>query len=257
MRDVTPALQKHLAGNRGFKGGRIHFDLIKNYIAGGGKLAKDCLAALLLRTTYILQREPNLAQIDGKVTIIGDIHGRLHDMINFLEETNRRNPEHDKLLFLGDYVDRGAYSWEVVAYLCCLKLERPKDVVLLRGNHETRGCTDKYGFRLQVLREYDHNIYDLTMELFDQLPIAAVVNQRIFAVHGGVTEGLTDLDKINRLHRAKEPVQGSIMEGLLWNDPFNERLAYSEDYVQNLSRHGTGFAFGYGPLTQFLNRSGL
>ena len=54
VREVTPALQAHLAGNRGFKGGRIHFDLIKSFIAGGGKLAKDCLAALLLRTTYIL-----------------------------------------------------------------------------------------------------------------------------------------------------------------------------------------------------------
>eukprot|EP00354_Favella_ehrenbergii_P004318 CAMPEP_0170469696 /NCGR_PEP_ID=MMETSP0123-20130129/12445_1 /TAXON_ID=182087 /ORGANISM="Favella ehrenbergii, Strain Fehren 1" /LENGTH=108 /DNA_ID=CAMNT_0010736661 /DNA_START=292 /DNA_END=618 /DNA_ORIENTATION=+ len=108
--------------------------------------------------------------------MVGDVHGRLYDLVNYLDDTRVRSPENDKLLFLGDYVDRGPQSWEVVAYLCILKLERPKDVFLLRGNHETRYCTTAYGFRLQILRDYDHNIYDLIMELFDNLPIAAVVN---------------------------------------------------------------------------------
>ena len=64
-------------------------------------------------------------RIDGSVTMIGDIHGRLYDMLNYLDDVEAKNPSYNKLLFLGDYVDRGPYSWQVVAYLCALKLENP------------------------------------------------------------------------------------------------------------------------------------
>ena len=51
------------------------------------------------------------------------------------------------MLFLGDYVDRGLYGVEVMAYLMAIKLENPDTVFLLRGNHETREMTTFYNFR--------------------------------------------------------------------------------------------------------------
>ena len=58
------------------------------------------------------------------------------------------------MLFLGDYVDRGIFSIEVLIFLFTLKLNYPKDVVLLRGNHETKAMTEHFTFREEVLQKY-------------------------------------------------------------------------------------------------------
>ena len=94
------------------------------------------------------------------------------------------------------------------------------------------------------------------MELFDNLPIAAIVNQTYFAVHGGISEKLKDLDSIDRLNRVKEPRDNTLLNDLLWSDPMGEGVCYDNDFVFNMSR-GTGEGFGYNPVTQFLDNLGL
>lgn len=72
-------------------------------------------------------------------------------------------------------MDRGILGIEVVLLLFAIKLDQPKSVVLLRGNHESRSMTEAFTFREEVLDRYDTEVYDMFMEVFDALPIAALV----------------------------------------------------------------------------------
>lgn len=82
----------------------------------------------------MLKKEPNLLKLKDPVTVVGDIHGQFYDFVKLLDVGG--DPENTKYLFLGDYVDRGSFSVEVVLLVYAIKLNYPKTVFLLRGNHE-------------------------------------------------------------------------------------------------------------------------
>lgn len=88
-------------------------------------------------------------QLDDPVTIVGDIHGQFYDFIKLLEPDIGGDPDSNKYLFLGDYVDRGCFSIEVLILILSIKISYPKTVVMLRGNHECRQLTSYFNFRLE------------------------------------------------------------------------------------------------------------
>lgn len=127
----------------------------------------------------MLRDEPNFVQLKEPIVIVGDIHGQFYDLIHMFEKViDKRGIMTTNMLFLGDYVDRGDYSLEVVLYLYALKLRYPKNITLLRGNHESRAMAEHFTFRQEVMDkcDRDESIYELLMESFDALPIAADVN---------------------------------------------------------------------------------
>ena len=162
-------------------------DLIREYIFKTGKISKELFMELCQKATPVLGNEPNLLRLEGKVVIVGDIHGQFFDLVAMLRKLSKPGEKNTKVLFMGDYVDRGEYGPEVVIYLLALKLRYPHDVFLLRGNHESRDMTQMFNFRDQVLTHYDQEMYERIMDLFDHLPIAATVNQQYLSVHGGIS----------------------------------------------------------------------
>lgn len=126
-----------------------------------------------------------MLELQDPVTIVGDIHGQFYDFLQILELGG--NPPETKYLFLGDFVDRGNWSVEVLLLLFALKINHPGRVFILRGNHECRQMTTYFNFRAECMNKYDLEVYDRFMDSFDTIPLACLVNSRFLAVHGGIS----------------------------------------------------------------------
>ena len=132
--------------------------------------------------------------------MFGDIHGQYDDLVDVLTKQRFWNSS-KQFLFLGDYVDRGMLGPEVVALLFAMKVRFPTKVHLMRGNHETRECTEDYNFRDQMLAKYDEETYEAVIDAFYELPLACIVNGEYLVLHGGISQKFEYLEQINDLER--------------------------------------------------------
>jgi hypothetical protein len=100
-------------------------------------------------------------------------------------------------------VDRGIFSVECMVLLLALKINYPKTIILLRGNHECRQMTTSFTFRQEVLLKYDQEAFEAFCDLFDYLPLSCVINGKFIALHAGLSPELktvTDINKVDRFH---------------------------------------------------------
>lgn len=197
------------------------------------------------RLVPILLAEENLLVLEPPITIVGDIHGQFFDLLKIFR-MNGPVPE-KRYLFLGDCVDRGAHSVETILLLLCLKIRHGSHVFLLRGNHESLFLSKAYGFKDECWEKYDLFVYLKLCDLFELLPLAAVVNREIFCVHGGLVPDLT-LDLVNQKSRLDDIPK---LVGLLWSDPSTETQTFLD------SPRGSGHLFGACAVEDFLAQNGL
>lgn len=163
---------------------------------------------------------------------------------------------HSHLLLLhfhysGDFVDRGFYSVETFLLLLLLKVRYPDRITLIRGNHESRQITQVYGFYDECMRKYGNgNVWRYCCEVFDYLALAAVVDGRILAVHGGLSPGISSVDQIRNIDRKQEVPHDGAMCDLLWSDP-------DDINGWGLSPRGAGYLFGKDITQQFTYNNDL
>lgn len=220
------------------------------HVMNKGELPEAQVKALCEQAREILQEESNCPLVRCPVTVCGDIHGQFSDLKELfqiagpLPQTN--------YLYLGDYVDRGRHSVKTATLLFLSKVRYRERITLLRGNHESRQITQVYGFFDECMRVYRSSaVWKVFTDTFDFLPVAAVIENRIVCMHGGLSPSLETLDSIRQLDRFQEVPHEGPMCDLLWS--------YPEDVISGwaMSRRGAGYMFGQDVSEHFNHTNGL
>lgn len=249
---------KELFGN---PGGLPNYQLLREHFKREGKLKQTQVLKLIKMATKIFENEQNLLHVSSPVTVCGDIHGQLYDLCKLFEIGG--DPDKTSYLFLGDYVDRGSYSLEVLLLLYAMKINHPRTFTMLRGNHESKQMTQHFTFKSECLVKYSLEVYHASLRSFCALPIAAIMNKQFFCVHGGISKDIKYIADINEINRfqADFPSKGAYCD-LMWSDPSNE--FDEEEYTANKTLHfiqnyerGCSYMYSYSAVCDFLERNSL
>lgn len=134
---------------------------------------------ILGKSRQIFLEQPNLLRLSPPVKVVGDIHGQFHDLIRIFNCCGY--PPYSNYLFMGDYVDRGEKSLETILLLLCYKIKYPENFFMLRGNHESANITKIYGFYDECKRRLKNpRMWKNFIDVFNTLPVAATINDKIF-----------------------------------------------------------------------------
>lgn len=199
-------------------------------------MLRDLILDVSASAARIQAQEPRLLEVPSPCYVLGDLHGNLTDLQFF-----RRSvwpigvaAQAGDLLFLGDFVDRGADSVPVAAYMMAQKVLNPRKWWMIRGNHETRevnGNVKTYregSFLNQCVRIFGEDdgrvLWDRVNDFFDTLPLAARIAGQVFCVHGGIPKELCQagarLEDVNLLPCPLKVVRrGDMVHSMLWSDP--------------------------------------
>ncbi|KAJ3426109.1 serine/threonine-protein phosphatase [Anaeramoeba flamelloides] len=195
----------------------------------GKMIHKRYIHMILFKFYEIILKTKNVTYIDlsndQEITVVGDLHGQFMDLFQILEFTGMPGPN-NQYLFNGDLIDRGLHSLEVVLTVFLMKILFPQYVHINRGNHESLLLNLTYGFYEEVSQKIGGSAFPLFTEIFIWLPLATVINHKIFVVHGGLCGkyGVTIKD-IEAIDRTMQPVQDpkksetDLLSCLLWSDP--------------------------------------
>ena len=227
------------------------FDLDKQIekVSDEVPLTEPEIKVLVAKAKEVLAKEDNVQPVSAPVTICGDVHGQFHDLLE-LFTIGGKCPD-TNYLFMGDYVDRGYHSIETLCLLLLLKIRYPTRIYLTRGNHESTEITQLYGFYDECVQKFGNaNVWKMFTELFNYLPISAIVNNKIFCHHGGLSPDIETIDEIRKIDRRRDVPSSGAMCDLLWSDP-EERLGWG------VSPRGAGYIFGSDISKKFTQRNNL
>lgn len=204
---------------------------INHYFKEAQEADKETFIKYAQNVLKILKKEEKIVYLPkrGGLTVIGDLHG---NPLGIKIALQNKVSDKSLFLFLGDYGDRGNLSPEVHFILLKLKLSFPQIVILLRGNHEPPShlIPHPHDLPLQLEKKYkSREPYLILKEIWEELPIAAVIKRKYLFLHGGLPYKLKSIEELTK--------RGNLEE-ILWSDPSeNNRDVF-------LSPRGAGRLFG-------------
>ena len=231
------------------------------------------LIELISAAEAVFKRQPTVLSLRAPIKVYGDIHGQFSDLMRLFERYGSPAEPGDggdidamDYLFLGDYVDRGAYSLEVICLLYALKLKYPSQIHLIRGNHEDPAINCIYGFKDECRRRLKEDpdmpgsCWKLINQSFEYLPVGAIIEERVLCIHGGIgasVNSVADLEAMKRpLKVAQTPMSDEEQKvtDLLWSDPTDSDTVMGVTVNETRDPDGSGRIYKFGPdrVTDFL-----
>ncbi|XP_022739927.1 serine/threonine-protein phosphatase PP1-like isoform X3 [Durio zibethinus] len=156
------------------------------------QLSESEIRQLCLVSKDIFLMQPVLLELEAPIKICGDIH------------------------------DRGKQGLETICLLLAYKIKYPENFFLLRGNHECASVNRIYGFYDECKRRFNVRVWKVFTDCFNCLPVAALIEEKIFCMHGGLSPELHNLDQIRNLKRPTDVPESGLLCDLLWSDPSND-----------------------------------
>ena len=190
-------------------------------------LKEEEIKYLIDKSLPIIKEQKMLIELEAPLHVCGDIHGQYYDLLRIFEHCGY--PGEYNYLFLGDYVDRGKQSLETICLLLCYKIKYPEKVTLLRGNHESSVTNRIYGFYDECKRRYNVRLWRSFTDLFNFLPVAALIDEKILCMHGGLSPDLKNIQNIKDISRPTDIPDTGLLCDLLWSDPDKDVLEYDEN----------------------------
>ncbi|KAL3753253.1 serine/threonine-protein phosphatase PP1 isoform X2 [Eucalyptus grandis] len=213
------------------------------------QLVEPEIRRLCIVAKQVFLAQPNLLELEAPINICGDIHGQYPDLLRIFESGGF--PPDSNYLFLGDYVDRGKQSIETICLLLAYKIKFPENFFLLRGNHECASINRIYGFYDECKRRFSVRLWKIFTDCFNCLPVAAVIDDKIICMHGGLSPELVNLDQIRVLERPMDVPDQGLLCDLLWADPDREIKGWGEN------DRGVSYTFGADKVAEFLRKHDL
>lgn len=207
------------------------------------------IKSLIIKSKEIFSNQPSLLELEAPIKICGDIHGQYFDLLRLFEYGSF--PPDSNYLFLGDYVDRGKQSLETICLLLAYKIKYPENFFLLRGNHECASINRIYGFYDECKRRYNIKLWKIFTECFNCMPVAAVIDEKIFCMHGGLSPELHNMEQIRKMNRPTDIPDTGLLCDLLWSDPEEGIEGWGDN------DRGVSFTFGQDVVEKLLKKHDL
>ena len=212
-------------------------------------MSEEEIKLLINKCKEILKQQPSFLELACPISILGDIHGQYFDLLRLFEYGGY--PPSTNYLFLGDYVDRGKQSIETICLLMAYKIKYPENFFMIRGNHEAELVNRIYGFYDECRKRYNVKLWKNFTDMFNWLPIAALIDDKIFCVHGGLSPDLENIEQLYDIIRPTDVPNSGLLCDILWSDPSTE----VDDWGQN--ERGISYIYSLSVIKKFLEQNNL
>ena len=213
-------------------------------------LKEEEIKFLIDKSLPIIKEQKMLIELEAPLHVCGDIHGQYYDLLRIFEHCGY--PGEYNYLFLGDYVDRGQQSIEAVCLLLAYKIKFPDNFFMTRGNHECASINRIYGFYDECKKRYSVKLWKIFTDCFNCLPVAALLDDRILCMHGGLSSELENIEQIKNILRPSDVPEQGLLCDLLWSDPED-----NPDGGFGQNDRGVSITFGAKVVEDFLKKNDL